>query len=75
MTDLWGNAILLKYLDNLILLPIYQKIMVMYIYCLRDVYATPCSICIADGRIQATVRCRLKTVKELDEIDLQLRDH
>lgn len=43
MTDLQGGAILLKYLGNLILLPIYQKIMVMCICCLRDVYETPCS--------------------------------
>lgn len=60
MTDLWGNAILLKYLDNLILLPIYPKIMVMRIYCLRDVYEAPSSVCIPDGRSQATVSHRLK---------------
>ena len=34
--------------------------MVMCIYCLRDVYEAPGSVCIPDGRSQATVSRSLK---------------
>lgn len=60
----------------MVLLLICQKIMVMYIYYLKAVYESPCYICIPEkGPNLLFVSVLRISIKELDQIDLQLRDH
>lgn len=50
MTELWVNAVAFKYPDNLMLLPMYPKAAMMYIYCPDDVCEEHYQACIPEAQ-------------------------
>ena len=57
---LMGNAVAFKYPDNLMLLPMYPKAAMMYIYCPDDVCEARCWTCVPEAQALPAIGCSFK---------------